>query len=57
MSYAQTKTIYKATRKQTLIALKYWNNYPLKSRSKASGMLKKRKQIESEQTRTLEFFV
>lgn len=24
MSYAQTKTIYKATRKQTLIALKYW---------------------------------
>lgn len=30
--------------------------YPLKSRSKTSGMLNKRKQIESEQTRTLKFF-
>lgn len=31
--------------------------YPLKSRSKASGMLKKRKPIESEQTKNLKYFV
>lgn len=56
MTYAQTKNILKATRKQTPIALKY-GYLSLKLRSKTSGMLKNVTKSNLEQTRTLKFLV